>query len=210
MKHLTFWFDVISPYAYLAFKQLPQALEGLSYSVDYKPVLFAGLLEHWGQKGPAEIAPKRDWTYRQVSWLAKQQGLTLEAPAVHPFNPLPLLRLIVAAGANRRTAEACFDHVWQGGADASDPARLQALLQAVAPLRDPQAQDVKDELRDQTRHAIERGIFGVPTIECEGKHFFGVDGLPMLAAALRGDPWFSAKGPWDQAGQRPVGVQRRR
>ena len=67
MKSLSFWFDPISPYAYLAFEHLPQALEGCSYVVDYRPVLFAGLLGHWGQLGPAEIEPKRAWTFRQVA-----------------------------------------------------------------------------------------------------------------------------------------------
>ena len=69
MKRISFHFDVISPYAWLAFERLPQALEGLSVVVDYQPLLLAGLLGHWGQKGPAEIEPKRAWTYRQVAWL---------------------------------------------------------------------------------------------------------------------------------------------
>ena len=55
MKHITFYLDFISPYAYLAFERLPLALQGLSYQVTYKPVLFAALLDHHGQLGPAEI-----------------------------------------------------------------------------------------------------------------------------------------------------------
>jgi 2-hydroxychromene-2-carboxylate isomerase len=210
MKHLEFWFDVISPYAYLAFERLPQALEGLSYSVEYKPVLFAGLLSHWGQKGPAEIAPKRDWTYRQVSWLAAQQGTRLEVPAVHPFNPLALLRLVVAAGPNRRTVEAAFHHVWQGGGDAADPARFDALRTQLAPARDPQSAEVKDELRASTQAAIDAGVFGVPTLACEGRLFFGADALPMLAASMRGDAWFDAGGAWDLAAAARSGVERGR
>jgi 2-hydroxychromene-2-carboxylate isomerase len=208
MKHLTFWFDVISPYAYLAFEQLPRALEGSSYSVDYRPVLFAGLLEHWGQKGPAEITPKRAWTYRQMLWIAHTQGVRLDPPASHPFNPLPILRLVLATGPSRRTVEAAFRHVWHGGADASDERRLLALRERLAPSRDPASQAVKDLLRDHTRAAIERGIFGVPTIECEGRMFFGVDALPMLAAAMRDDPWFAPGGSWDRAAALPEGVQR--
>ena len=96
MRHLRFSFDVVSPYAYLAFERLPQALEGLSFEVSYQPVLFAGLLQHWGTKGPAEIEPKRAWTYRQVAWLAHRLGLRLDTPAQHPFNPLALLRLALA------------------------------------------------------------------------------------------------------------------
>ncbi len=142
MKTLTFWFDPISPYAYLAFEQLPQALQGCSYNVDYRPVLFAGLLNHWGQKGPAEIEPKRAWTFRQIAWAAHSLGIDMATPAQHPFNPLALLRLGLASAApgglpNRRVVELLMRHVWRGGADANDAERLRALQLAVAPLRDP-------------------------------------------------------------------------
>ena len=72
MKFLAFWFDPISPYACLAFERLPQVLAGISHAVEYRPVLFAGLLQHYGQLGPAEIAPKRAWTYRQIAWQAER------------------------------------------------------------------------------------------------------------------------------------------
>jgi 2-hydroxychromene-2-carboxylate isomerase len=112
MKRIDFYLDFISPYAYLAFEQLPQALQGLSYQVRYRPILFAGLLKHHGQLGPAEIAPKRDWTYRQVAWLAAQQGVELQLPAAHPFNPLGLLRLAWACASqgapNRYVVETIF------------------------------------------------------------------------------------------------------
>jgi 2-hydroxychromene-2-carboxylate isomerase len=70
MKTITCYFDFISPYAYLAFEALPLHLMGLSHRVVYKPVLFAAMLKHHGQLGPAEIAGKREWTYRQVLWLS--------------------------------------------------------------------------------------------------------------------------------------------
>jgi 2-hydroxychromene-2-carboxylate isomerase len=213
MKHLQFWFDPVSPYACLAFEHLPQALEGLSYSVDYRPVLFAGLLKHWGQKGPAEIEPKRAWTFRQIAWHAHRLGIPLETPAQHPFNPLALLRLLVAcAGAggtpNRRACEAVLRHVWRGGADANDAARLAALRTLLAPQRDPDDDAVKQALKDATAQAVARGVFGVPTIEVDGRLFWGLDGLPMLAAYLRGDAWFD--GPhWDAAAAARPGVVRR-
>ena len=103
MKQITLHLDFISPYAYLAFERLPMALEGLSYGVDYKPLLFAGLLKHHGQLGPAEIPSKRDWTYRQVLWLAHSHGIEMQMPASHPFNPLPLLRLALACGTDGRS-----------------------------------------------------------------------------------------------------------
>jgi 2-hydroxychromene-2-carboxylate isomerase len=207
MKAVTFWFDPVSPFAYLAFERLPQVLEGCSYAVEYRPVLFAGLLTHWGQKGPAEIEPKRAWTFRQVAWLAHQHGVTLELPAVHPFNPLPLLRLALACGPNRRIVEALMRHVWTSGADAADPARLAALAQRLAPARDPASVEVKNQLRAATDLAITRGVFGVPTFELDGRLFWGVDALPMLRAALRGEAWFDGPA-WDAASQARPGVAR--
>jgi len=212
MKTLSFWFDPISPYAYLAFEQLPQALEGCSYVVDYRPVLFAGLLGHWGQLGPAEIEPKRAWTFRQVAWQAHRLGIPIDTPAQHPFNPLALLRLGLASAPpaglpNRRVVELLMRHVWRGGADANDPERLRALHEAVAPQRDPAGEAVKAELRAHTEVAIERGIFGVPTIELEGRLFWGLDALPMVRAALQGDPWFDGPA-WDAAAVAPPGVVR--
>lgn len=214
MKVVDFWFDALSPYAWLAFDRLPQALEGLNVAVNYQPVLLAGLLAHWGQKGPAEITPKRAWTYRQVLWLAHQQGTPLQLPQPHPFNPLALQRLAVAAAPaggtpSRRTVELLFRHVWcRDGADPNEPAALAALAAAVAPLRDPAGDDVKAELRARTEAAVALGLFGVPTLVCDGRSFFGLDALPMLRAALAGDAWFDTPA-WDTAGQQPPGLQRR-
>ena len=128
MKTITCYLDFISPYAYLAFEALPNSLMGVSHRMVYKPVLFAGMLKHHGQLGPAEIAGKREWTYRQVVWQAKQLGVPLDMPASHPFNPLALLRLAVACSAegepNRYVCETIFKHVWQGGALADDAERV--------------------------------------------------------------------------------------
>lgn len=210
MKHITFYLDFISPYAYLAFERLPLALEGLSYAVDYRPVLFAGLLKHYGQLGPAEIPGKRAWTYRQVLWLAHAAGVPLQIPASHPFNPLPLLRLALACGeggsANRHVCETLFRHVWRGGADAGDAARIEALKQSLNPRRDPAAEDVKAELKANTDVAIARGLFGVPTLEVDGKLFWGLDSLPMLRACLQGDPWFGEA--WGAASALPASAVR--
>ena len=207
MKRITLWFDPVSPFAYLAFGHLPQALEGCDYAVDYRPVLFAGLLAHWGQLGPAEIEPKRAWTYRQVAWQAHLLGATLDMPASHPFNPLPLLRLALACGPNRRVVEALMRHVWVGGAEATDAARLAALTARLAPARDPASAEVKADLRAATDEAIARGVFGVPTYELDGRLFWGLDAVPMLRAALLGQAWFDGPA-WDEAARPRPGVVR--
>lgn len=211
MKHIRFYFDFVSPYAYLAFEKLPQALQGLSYSVDYQPVLFAGFLKQHGQLGPAEIPPKRDWTYRQVLWNAHANGVPMRMPAAHPFNPLALLRLALACGedglVNRYVAETLLRHVWRDGGDPVDAARVLALRQSLNPKRDPASDEVKNELKSNTDAAIAKGLFGVPTMAVDDKLFWGFDALPMLRAYLEGDAWFDS-GDWEAVAQLPAAAGR--
>lgn len=212
MKHLDFWFDPVSPFAYLAFERLPQVLEGLSVEVSYRPVLFAGLLRHWGQKGPAEIEPKRAWTFRHVHWLAHEHGIAMCTPTQHPFNPLAHLRLLLAcapAGGtpNRRVCETVLRHVWVDGGDANDADRMAALTRQLAPRIAPGDAAVKQALKDSTAAALARGLFGVPTVEVEGRQFWGLDALPMLAACLRGEPWFDGPA-WADEGAARAGIER--
>ena len=211
MKHITFYFDFISPYAALAFEQLPESLMGLSYGVTYKPILFAALLKHHGQLGPAEIMPKRDWTYRHVQWLAHRMGQELQLPAAHPFNPLSLLRLAIASSEqgtpNRYVTETLFRHVWRGGADAVDAGRLATLIASIAPQRDMNGDDVKAQLKANTDEAIALDLFGVPAFVVDDKVFWGLDALPMLGDYLRGDTWF--EGPaWNTVRQVAQGAIR--
>lgn len=207
MKRIRFFLDPISPFARLAFARLPEVLDGLSYEVEIRPVLFAAMLKAHDNKGPAEIEPKRQWTFRHVAWLAAQHGIALQVPAVHPFNPLPLLRLLLAAGANRQHTELVLRHVWEGGLDASDPQRLATLREALNPSRDPDDDDIKAELRANTDAAIAAGVFGVPSFELEGRVFWGLDALPMLRDALAGGPWFDGPA-WAEAGASRPGLQR--
>ncbi len=210
MKHINFYLDFISPYAYLAFEKMPEALMGHSYSVSYKPILFAALLKHHGQLGPAEIPSKREWTYRQAQWLAHSQGVELQLPAAHPFNPLGLLRLALACNTpNRYVIETLFHHTWQGGADAADPARLADVAATLAPVRQVDSDAVKAQLKLNTDQAIAKGVFGVPTLEVDNKLFWGLDALPMLRDYLAGDAWLNGDG-WDRAGQLPVGASRQK
>ena len=91
---IEFWFDFISPYAYLAWQRIHPVVEAHGRALIYRPVLFAGLLDHWGQLGPAEIPPKREFVFRQVLRRAAALGVPLEPPPSHPFNSLLGLRLV--------------------------------------------------------------------------------------------------------------------
>jgi 2-hydroxychromene-2-carboxylate isomerase len=220
MRDIHFYFDVISPYAWLAFKALPSAFEGIAHRVHYHPVVFGAMLKHHGQLGPAELPGKRDWTYRQVMWLAKQHGTVLQMPASHPFNSLALQRMAVAASSNgepaREVVEAIFKHVWCSGLEATDAnrmAELQAQLTQWMQQSQPnfqidiQAPEVKQKLQQQTQAAIDLGLFGVPSMVVDGQVFWGQDALPMLRAYLEGDAWFQSSD-WRDVGQLPVGVRR--
>ena len=204
MKHITFYLDFISPYAYLAFERLPEVMKGLNYSVSYKPVLIGALLKHHGQLGPAQVPPKREWTYRHALWLAHVNGIDMAMPAAHPYNPLPHLRLALGTTADgdisRYVAETIFRHVWRGGADASDSARLADLTSALRPERD--AVEVRQQLKTNTDEAIAQGVFGVPALVVDQQMFWGFEGLAPLRAALDGDAWFDGA-QWTDAGNRP-------
>lgn len=185
---IRWYFDFISPYAYL---QWPR-IEALARRrpVEARPVLLAALLDHHGQKGPAEIAAKRDFTYRQVVWKAARAGRALRFPPAHPFNPLPALRLCLHAGATPAAIGAIFDHIWTEGraadsADALAPVAARLGVDAARALADPQA---KSALRACTDEAIAGGVFGVPTLVVDGRLYWGEDATDMAEAAIVGDP----------------------
>lgn len=195
------YLDFVSPYAWIAFHRLPEVLQGLSVSVSYRPVFLGALLHHHQQRGPAEVPGKREWIYRHASWLARQHGVPFQMPPEHPFMPLPLLRLAMACSdeqgrVNRYVCERLFTHVWDGGgASASDPARLAALTEELAPPLAPDSPEVKQRLQAQTEQALQAQVFGVPAVLWGERLFWGVEGLPMLRAALDGEPDLDAV--WD-------------
>jgi len=103
--------------------------------------------------------------------------------------------------------ESIFRHVWLGGQDAADAARLATLRALLAPAQDPGSDEVKAQLKTNTSQAIAAGVFGVPAMRVDGKIFWGLDALPMLRDYLLGGAWFAA-GHWDAAAKVPVGLAR--
>jgi 2-hydroxychromene-2-carboxylate isomerase len=176
---IDWYFDFVSPYSYIALHRL-----GELPPVNYKPVLFAGLLNHWGQKGPAEIPAKRRWTYRWCTWWAQSLNIPFRFPAQHPFNPLHHLRLALACGNRPDAVKRIFESIWMSGEDANDPGRFAALCVelGVEPAR---LAEVKDELRRNTEEAAQRGVFGVPSFVADGEVFWGADAIDFLNAYLR-------------------------
>jgi 2-hydroxychromene-2-carboxylate isomerase len=178
--HTAIWyFDFVSPFAYICLHRLQELPADLS--IEYRPVLFAGLLNHWGQKGPAELPTKRRYIYRWSHWWAHHLGIPLRYPAAHPFNPLHHLRLAIACGAKPEAIRRIFDVIWTTGADAADPARISSLLSELKLSKDElENARVKNTLRKNTDEAAQRGVFGVPTFEVDGELFWGADSIEFL------------------------------
>lgn len=181
-QRVLWFFDVISPFAYLALKRMDSLPKEMR--IEFVPILFAGLLNHYGQKGPAEIGPKRRFTYRFALWRARQLGIRMRMPPAHPFNPLSALRLIIAAGNGRPAIERVFDCVFAQGRDVADPEVIEALATELG-ISDCQAAitapQVKQQLPDNTSLAIQNGVFGVPTLLIGQELFWGHDALEMAA-----------------------------
>jgi len=183
MPPAIWYFDFISPFAYIGLHRLKELPPDLA--IEYRPVLFAGLLNHWGHKGPVELPPKRRYTYRFSHWWARSLGIPLRYPAAHPFNPLPHLRLAIACGCKPEPVRSIFDALWTTGADPSDADGFAALCSELGvgreKLENPQ---VKNALRRNTEAAAQRGVFGVPSFEVDGELFWGADSMDFLRAFL--------------------------
>jgi len=183
MRKAIWYFDFVSPFAYIGLHRLQELPAGVS--VEYRPVLFAGILNHWGQKGPAELPTKRRYTYRWSHWWAHRLGLPLRYPAGHPFNPLHHLRLAIACGSTPAAVQAIFEALWTTGGDAADPQAFAALCARLDVAADMLAAPaVKDALRAMAESALAAGVFGVPTVEVDGELFWGADSMEFLCAFL--------------------------
>ncbi|HEY7607752.1 MAG TPA: 2-hydroxychromene-2-carboxylate isomerase [Alphaproteobacteria bacterium] len=210
MTPATWYFDFVSPYAYLQ-SRLLHKFRGKA-AIAMKPVLFAGLLGHWKNVGPAEFPPKRVWTYRFCTWFARDHGIPFKFPPRHPFNPLKPLRLAIAQGAAPGAVHAIFDFIWAEGRDPTESAEWKA-LGAKLGVADPDAAaerpEVKEALRANTEAAIAAGVFGVPSFVIGGELFWGVDATDFAlqfleTPALLRDPEFQ------RVSTLPAGAERKR
>ena len=208
MPSADWYFDFISPFAYLQSEQL--AALGAHARLRYRPILFAGLLNANASKGPAEIPAKRTFTYRFVTWQAKRMGIPIKFPPEHPFNPLALLRLAIACDCRPEAVQRIFRFVWRDGRLPDLPIEWAELVHEVGladantRIADP---DVKAALRANTDEAIARGVFGVPTIAVGDALFWGVDATEMAVDYLRGTLRFDS-GEYARIDALPQGAMR--
>lgn len=193
---LRFYFDVISPYAYLGFHLIYPLAERHHRDVELVPILFARLLDANGTKGPAEIPSKRAYVFKDAYRTARVANIPFGPPPAHPFNPLLALRIAALpelAGDRRRVVELLFRAVWGGdGSGVTDAAVVQQLLAdrgfpAGEWIRAATEPANKARVRDQTEAALARGVFGVPTVDVDGELFWGIDSFAHIERRLLGD-----------------------
>ncbi len=208
MPRADWYFDFISPFAYLQSELLdglPKALE-----IEYRPVLFAGLLNHWGHKGPAEMPGKRIYTFRYCRWWAEKHGIPFIMPPVHPINPLPVLRLAIAAGNAPEAVHGIYRFIWREGRAVDSEDGWAELVESLG-LEDAAARiaapEVKDALRANGEDAIAAGVFGVPSFVLDGHIFWGVEATDMLRDYLA-DPGMFDSGEMARISNLPSGIER--
>ncbi|MGD8377733.1 MAG: 2-hydroxychromene-2-carboxylate isomerase [Acidobacteriota bacterium] len=188
------YFDVVSPYTWLALLEAGAFARRNGIVWDPRPVVYGALLGAWDLVGPVEVPVKRDYTFRDVARCARLLGRRLVGPPAHPFRSVAALRaflLFRPAVPPLPLAVALADAAWGEGRDLTDPSVLAWVVERAgadpagleARLRDD---GVKRELHEATEEARARGVFGVPTFEHEGRLFWGHDRLPHLEAVLQG------------------------
>lgn len=186
------YFDPVSPYVWLALKEIG-TLQAAGLALHCRPVLFAGLLNAHGQKGPAEIPAKRAYVFGDVLRLAARKGYTFKGPPTHPFNPLRSLRMCIAleqAEERLKFAQALLEACWEQGEDLGDRHTLERIAQrsgldAQQLSAAAERPEIKARLMESTDAAIKAGVFGVPTYRFRDELFWGGDRMETLLWRLQ-------------------------
>ncbi|NUP14085.1 MAG: 2-hydroxychromene-2-carboxylate isomerase [Polyangiaceae bacterium] len=192
---VTFYFDFISPYAYLAWTQIHETCRRHGRGVEAIPILFAALLDANKTKGPAEIPSKRIYVFKDTLRHAHALGVDFKPPPTHPFNPLLGLRIAsieMGADEQKRAIDALYRATWAGGPGITDPEAVATVLNdagldGASLVAQAGSQAIKDRVKLQTQAALERGVFGVPTMIVDGELFWGLDAFGHVERRLRGE-----------------------
>jgi len=194
-RTLNFYFDYLSPYAYFSWRKLDAFCQENNLTLNPQPVVFGKLLDHWGQLGPAEIPPKREWLAKYCNRYAHLHGFEMNPPKYHPFNSLTALRLSLAevcGDHQNKVINAIFEAGWTQGKDIGNPQVLSDILNGVglngeALCQKIQETNIKGILKQSTSDAIALGVFGVPTMIIDGQLFWGNDQFEHMTLYVTGN-----------------------
>jgi 2-hydroxychromene-2-carboxylate isomerase len=201
MARLEFFFDVSSPWTYLAFHNVQPLAAELGVPIDWKPILVGGVFNAVNQSvyesRANPVMVKARWHKKSMMDWARLAGLKITfPPAVFPVNSVKVMRACCGlleeegSAAMVRFARAAFEAYWGDDADISKDDVVAAVARAAgldpdAVLASANAQKNKDALRANTDDVIARGGFGSPTMFVDGADmYFGNDVLPLVRAAL--------------------------
>ena len=175
----TFYYDIVSPFAYLYVKQR-QRLEN---KLDIKPVpiFLGGLLRACDNKGPGEVIAKRPHTYQFCVWQAEKLGIPFRFPERHPFMTVAAQRLLVEQDADWSMVERAFDFVWVEGKDPNlSWPEFCSYLGLPSNTSKPENPEVKAKLIANTDQAKTDGAFGVPALVVKQHCFWGLDTIDWV------------------------------
>lgn len=193
LRSITFWFDVHSPWVYLAAQRIGDIARRRSVAIRWRPLQLPRLIDAIGGRRPLEESAAFVRWYRQdLSDWAALQGLPLRYHPDYPLRNARALRVCLYADSQGKAepfTKRLLSAYWSEAQDITDPAVLGQLA-AEAGLDEQAARDatsdarLKDQLEANTREAIERGVFGVPTIDVGDKLYFGNDRLELMEKHL--------------------------
>lgn len=205
---IAWYFDFVSMFSWLQWPAVRELAE--RREVTFRPILLGALLKQMEQRGPAEIPRKREFTYRYALWRARRDGAPLRFPPTHPFNPLPALRLCVAAGTTVEAVGSIFEWIWAHGR-AADTAEALAPLAASLGIDDLHAAlsaaEVKAALQANFEEAMRQQVYGVPTLAIGDELFWGAD-AHAFAMDYLAHPEMFAEGEMARLGALPIGLSR--
>jgi 2-hydroxychromene-2-carboxylate isomerase len=189
-----FFFDVGSPYSYLAYKALPAIAARTGATIAYRPMLLGGVFKATGNHSPAEIPAKGRWTSQDLRWTAEYLGVPFERNPHFPVNTLMLMRGATGMQLRRpaeflRYLDVVFDAMWVRPRNLNEPGEVGAALAAGG--FDPQSvlalandAEVKEALKRTTEEAVARGVFGAPSFFVGERMWWGQDRLDWVERAL--------------------------
>ncbi len=191
-KTVEFFYDYGSPTAYLAWTQLPAICAENHSTLTYRPILLGGIFKGAGNQSPVMVKAKGKWVLDDVARHAKHYGVAYKMNPHFIVNTLGAMRGAIWAeqiGRLETYNTALFTAMWIEGKDISEPAVLSEVvsgagLDVAAMAAAVQDQALKQALIDATNDAVERGVFGVPTMIVGDELHFGQDRLDWVARAL--------------------------
>ena len=190
IKPFDFYFDFVSPYSFLAHKQVRNIEKKEGVKIRYKPILVGGLHNLHGIKAPAFIPAKAKHMIRDCKLIAERNNIKFKFNSYFPIRSLNLMRgVFVAEEDNFKSyyIDNIFDCIWQDGLNMNDSIVIEKVLKNINvnpktfTLR-AQSQNIKDQLRTKTNDAYKKGIFGAPTFIVKDKIFWGQDRLQYAIA----------------------------